>query len=145
MQVILLEDVQSLGRKGTVVEVSEGYARNFLFPAHLAIEATAKSLEDKSQRENREQGKAKKAEREDKKLAAQLDGVEVVVKAKADKGKLYAAVGPKQVRDALKEQEGYKIDEDLIEMQPMKEIGSQEVVVNFPSGYEATLTVIVEA
>lgn len=145
MQVILLEDVQSLGRKGTVVEVSEGYARNFLFPAHLGIEANAKTLEVKEEKERREKGKEKKAAREDQKMAAQLEGVEVVVQAKADKGKLYAAVGPKQVRDALKEQEGVKVDEAWIEMQPMKEVGAQEVIVNFPSGYEATMTVTVES
>lgn len=144
MQVILLEDVKSLGRKGDVVEVSEGYARNFLFPAHYAIEANPKTLSDKQDAEKREKGKEKKQEREDKKMASQLDGVEVVVKAKAEKGKLYAAVGPKQVRDALKDM-GHKIDEEQVEMTPMKETGSQEIIINFATGYEATITVVVEA
>lgn len=126
-----------------MVEVSEGYARNFLFPAHLAIEATAKSLAQKDEQEQREKGKEKKQEREDKKAAAQLEGEEVVIKAKAEKGKLYAAVGPKQVKEALKAM-GHKIDEDQVEMEPMKETGSQEVIINFSSGYEATITVVVE-
>lgn len=143
MQVILLEDVKAHGHKGDVVEVSEGYARNFLFPAHLAIEATSASLRALSEREERGKRKEKKAEKEEKKQAAALDGLEVVVKAKSEGGKLFAAVGPKQVRDALKEM-GYAVDEAQIEMEPMKEVGSAEGIVNFSSGYEATITVIVE-
>lgn len=144
MQVILLEDVASHGRKGTVVEVSEGYARNFLFPAHLAIEASPKALNDKSEKEQRELGKQKKAEKEDRKNAAALDGVEVVITAKSDGGKLYAAVGSKDVRSALKEL-GHKVDEDQIEMDPVKEVGTTSAIVNFSNGYEATITVVVES
>lgn len=143
MQVILLEDVASHGRKGTVVEVSEGYARNFLFPAHLAIEASPKALNAKSEKEQREKGKEKKAEKEDRKAAAALDGLEIVITAKSDGGKLYAAVGPKDVKAALKEL-GHKVDEDQIEMTPMKEAGSGSAIVNFVSGYEATVDIIVE-
>lgn len=143
MQVILLEDVKAHGRKGEVVEVSEGYARNFLFPAHLGIEATAAALSAMDEREKSEKRKVKRSERDDKKQAAALDGLEVIVKAKSEGGKLFAAVGPKQLREALKDM-GHKIDEEQIEMTPMKDIGSGEATVNFPSGYEATLTVIVE-
>lgn len=96
-------------------------------------------------KEKEESGKRKekKAEKEDKKQAAALDGLEVIVKAKSEGGKLFAAVGPKQVRDALKDI-GHKVDEEQIEMTPIKEIGSGEAIVNFSSGYEATVTVIVE-
>ncbi len=144
MQVILLEDVKSLGRKSTVVEVSEGYARNFLFPAHLALEANAKSLAEKERKEESGKRKVKKQELEDKKLAAKLDGVEVLIAAKSEGGKLFAAVGPKQVREALKEM-GYKVDEEQIEMTPIKEPGSRDAVINFDSGYEANITIVVEA
>lgn len=144
MQVILLEDVPAHGRKGTVVEVSEGYARNFLFPAHLAIEASPKALSDKADKEKREKTKEKKAEKEDRKMAAELDGIEVVITAKSDGGKLYAAVGPKDVRSALKGL-GHKVDAEQIEMEPVKEVGTTSAIVNFSSGYEATITVIVES
>ncbi len=143
MQVILLTDVPSHGRKGAVVEVSEGYARNFLFPAHLAIEASPKALSEKKEKEDREKGKEKKAEKEDRALAAKIDGSEVVITAKSEGGKLFAAVGPKDVRAALKEL-GYKVDEDWIEMEPVKEPGTTSAIVNFPTGYEATVTVVVE-
>lgn len=144
MQVILLEDVPAHGRKGTVVEVSEGYARNFLFPAHLAIEASPKALGDKKEKEQRDKAKDKKAEKEERKLAADLDGLEVFIAAKSDGGKLYAAVGAKDVRVALKDL-GYKVDAEQIEMEPVKEIGTTSAIVNFSSGYEATITVIVES
>lgn len=144
MQVILLEDVRALGRKGDVVEVSEGYARNFLFPAHLALEATAKSLAEKEQKEESGKRKVKKAEQEDRKLAAKLDGVEVVIAAKSEGGKLFAAVGPRQVREGLKEL-GYKVDEEQIAMEPIKEACTRDAVVNFDSGYEANITIVVEA
>lgn len=144
MQVILLDDVRALGRKGTVVDVPEGYARNFLFPQHLAVEASAKSLREKDEKEASAKRKTKKEEAAEQRLASQIDGLEVVIQAKADKGSLYAAVGPKQVREGLKEQ-GYKVDEEFIEMTPMKEVGTQEVTVSFPSGFEAMITVSVEA
>lgn len=144
MQVILLEDVKAHGRKGEIVEVSEGYARNFLFPAHLGIEATAASVSAMKEKEESGRRKAKRTEKEDKKQAAALDGLEVVVQAKSDGGKLFAAVGPKAVREALKDM-GYKVDEEQIEMTPMKDVGTAEAIINFDSGYEATVTVVVEA
>lgn len=143
MQAILLEDVKAHGRKGQVVEVSEGYARNFLFPAHLAIEATATSLNAAKEKEESGKRKEKKTEKEEKKQAASLDGLEIIVKAKSEGGKLFAAVGPKQVREALKE-DGYKVDEEQIEMTPIKDVGTGEAIINFSSGYEATITIIVE-
>ena len=144
MQVILLDDVRALGRKGTVVDVPQGYAMNFLFPQHLAVEASTKKLAQKEEQEQTAKRRSKKEETQEKALAAKLDGVEVVIVAKAEKGTLYAAVGPKQVKEALKEQ-GYKVDEDVIEMQPTKEIGSHEVTLSFPSGFEALVNVIIEA
>lgn len=77
-------------------------------------------------------------------MAAKLDGMEVVISAKSEGGKLFAAVGPKQVRDGLKEM-GYKVDEDLIEMEPIKESGTTSAIINFPTGYEANITIVVEA
>lgn len=144
MQVILLEDVKAHGRKGEVVEVSEGYARNFLFPAHYAIEATTSAVNAMNEREKSEKRKVKRSEKDDKKIAAALDGLEIVVQAKSEGGKLFAAVGPKAVRDALKEL-GHKVDEEQIEMTPIKDVGTGEAVVNFDSGYEATISIVVEA
>lgn len=87
--------------------------------------------------------RVKKDEKQDRRLAEQIDGLEVIVQAKADKGTLYASVGPKDVAVALKDL-GFKVNPDFIEMESIKEIGSSEVTVNFPSGFEAMITVAVE-
>lgn len=143
MQVILLGDVRALGRKGAVVDVPEGYARNFLFPQHLAVEASQKSLRAKAETEAAQKSRVKKDEKQERKLAEAIDGLEVVVVAKADKGTLYAAVGPKEIAAALKEQ-GYKVDPGFIETSPIKEVGTSEVTISFPSGFEAMVAVAVE-
>lgn len=144
MQVILLDDVRALGCKGTVVTVPDGYAMNFLFPQHLAVEASPKKLAHNEEQEQSAKRREKKEEKLEKKLAAELDGIEVVIQVKAEKGTLYAAVGPKQVKEALKEQ-GYKVDEEYIEMELVKEVGSREVTISFPSGFEAVVQVVIEA
>lgn len=143
MKVILLEDVKTLGRKGDVVETSEGYARNFLFPQHLCLEASPAALAQLEIQKKTVKNKEKKADNEEKKLAAQLDGVEVIIEAKADAGKLYAAIGPKDIAKALKAQ-GYSVAVNLITFAPQKELGTYEAVVEFESGFEATITVIIE-
>lgn len=144
MKVILLADVKSLGREGDVVDVSEGYARNFLFPQHKAVEATEGTLRQKDEREKSAARKEKKAEKEEKALAASVDGQEVIIEAKADGGKLFAAVTAKDVAKALKEQD-LKVSDKLIAFEPKKETGTFEAVVNFPSGFDATVTVVIEA
>ena len=83
MKLILLEDVKNLGREGDIVEVSEGYARNFLFPQHLAVEATPQAIEQKKEREQSAVRKIKKADKEAQKIVHSVDGVEAVVKVKA--------------------------------------------------------------
>ncbi len=110
----------------------------------MAIEASPKALNEKIEKEQRVIGQQKKAEKEDRKNAAALDGLEIVISAKSDGGKLYAAVGPRDVKSALKEL-GHKVDEDQIEMEPVKEVGTVNVIVNFSNGYEATVTVVVES
>ena len=143
MKIILLADVKALGRKGELAETSEGYARNFLFPQHLALEASPKALADLESKKQISKNKEKKAEKEEKKIAAALDGVEVIIPVKTDGDKLYAAIGPKDVAKALKE-EGYSVSADLITFNPQKEVGTFEATVEFASGFEATVAVIIE-
>ncbi len=143
MKLILLGDVNSLGREGDVVEVSEGYARNFLFPQHLAVEATPQALEQKKQREQSVVKKIKKADKEAQKIIHNIDGVEVVIKAKSEKGKLYASVTDKGVIEALKEQ-GFKLPKEAkVEYLSKKEIGTSDATVSI-GDYEAGITVTIE-
>ncbi|EKD47052.1 MAG: hypothetical protein ACD_66C00244G0003 [uncultured bacterium] len=143
MKIILLEDVKTIGMKGDVKEVQEGYARNFLFPQHLAVEATEHSIRQQDEKKKAATAREKKQEKMDKLAVSKVDGVEVVISAKADKGKLYAAVTAKDVSEGLKEQ-GFKIDPDDIEFASTKETGSYEAIVS-KGDYESGITVIIEA
>ena len=144
MKVILLKEVKNVGLEGEVVDVSEGYARNFLFPQHMGIEASETKLKDKEDKAKAAAKRAKKEEQAEKKLAHDLDGVEVLLTEKANQGTLYGSVGPKEVAQALKEL-GYKVDPSSISFAPKKDVGSYEATVAFESGFEATIRVVVEA
>ncbi|MBT4856828.1 50S ribosomal protein L9 [Candidatus Uhrbacteria bacterium] len=144
MKVILLEDVKSQGKEGDVVEVSEGYARNFLYPQHLAIEVTPQILAERAAKAKSEANKSRKDDKSARKLAASVDGSEVIIKAKADGGSLYASVTASDIAKELKSQ-GYKVKKDQIQFEGTKEVGASEVTVSFPNAYDVTITLIVEA
>lgn len=144
MKVILLEDVKQLGLKGDVVTVAEGYARNFLFPQHLGIEATDAKINQMKEQEKAVEKKQKKASKAEQELAATVDGQEIILQMKTDGDKLYAAIQPKDITAALKEQ-GIQLEKKLIQLPQIKEIGTYEVPVVFPGGFEAQIRVIIES
>ncbi len=142
MLVSLLNDVRALGPKGAIVDVPEGYARSFLFPEHLAVLATKdvvaadKALDDRP--------RETKTEREERELAAEIDGLEIVRSVKEEKGIPALAIEKEDVKQGLKEL-GFKVPLQCISMKPLKEFGTFEVPVLFPSGFESQLSVIIEA
>lgn len=145
MKIVLLKDVSSYGKEGDIIEVSDGYARNFLFPQNLAVPATAQAV-DAAETKKKTIIKGKKKEiKEAGRLASALDGLEIIVSSKATpEGKLYAAVSAKEVAEAIKK-ENIKIDPAWVEFSlPIKETGSYEVVINLPHGFEARLNLAVE-
>lgn len=145
MKVILMQDVKALGRRGDVVNVSDGYALNFLFPQNLGVQATEQSIQRMREQEAKATRVVKKDVVEAKKLASKLDGFELLLKEKVSEGGVfYAAVTAKSVAAALKKA-GYPVGEDAVEMPPIKEPGEREVTVNLPQGFEARINIIVEA
>lgn len=129
-----------------MIEVSDGHARNFLFPQNLAVSATPDALRAKKEREEREKKAAHKELSVYGDLAAQLDGFELTLEQKmSEHGTFYGAVTQQQIADALKK-EGYKqIDKSMITLDhPIKEPGEATVKVSFPHGFEAEVRVIVE-
>lgn len=146
MKVILMADVKTLGRRGGVVEVSDGYARNFLFPQNLAIQATEASIRRMKEQEAAAERQTKRGMKEAGNLAEKLEGYELVLEEKVSEGgKLYAAVTGKAIAKALRKAK-FEVEEDMIELsQPIKEVGEREVIVSLPHGFEATVRVRVEA
>ncbi len=141
MKVILQQDVRDHGKKGQMVEVSDGYARNYLFPRKLAVPATADAvntmkLKEKARLRQIEEEKAKAMEN-----AKRLESLVVKISAKAGEGgKLFGSVTNKDISDALREQYGIEIEKGRINIaDPIKSYGSYEVKVKF--GYEINGTV----
>lgn len=143
MKIILLQDDKKLGKKGDLIEVSEGYARNFILPKKLGVEATPKNMNDlKLQRANsdriaQEQLDAAKA------LAALLEDKQVVVKIKAGEGgRAFGSVSSKEIAAACKEQHGIELDKKKIQLpESLKNFGSYEVAIKLHPQVTGKLTV----
>ncbi|MCX6762331.1 MAG: 50S ribosomal protein L9 [Candidatus Moranbacteria bacterium] len=142
MKVILLKNVDKLGKEGEVKEVADGYARNFLIPQDLAKSATEQALREA------ELNTAKKSKidqtglEEAQKLAEQLDGRELFIKVKEKEGKLFGSVNEKTIAKTLADEE-LKIDPENVKLEePIKEVGDYEVRLELPHGLEANIKVI---
>ncbi|WP_301859298.1 50S ribosomal protein L9 [uncultured Megasphaera sp.] len=131
MKVILLQDVKKLGKKGEIVEVSEGYGRNFLIPRKLAAPGTAGNINDAKQKQAAAKHKAQVASDEAVVLASQLKKVELTVSVKVGEGgKVFGAITGKNISDAAKEQYGIDLDKKKVEIkEPIKALGTYDVVI----------------
>ncbi|MDA8337751.1 MAG: 50S ribosomal protein L9, partial [Nitrospiraceae bacterium] len=142
MQVILKEDVKDLGHIGDLVNVKEGYARNFLIPKGLAVEANPKNLKALEHEKRKIQELVKKAKTAAEELASKVSGTTVTIKAKAgEEDKLFGSVTVMDIADALKK-EGMDIDKKKIVMEePIKRLGNYTVSVKIHSEVSAQLNV----
>ncbi len=140
MKVILLAAVKGVGRIDEVKEVSEGYARNFLFPNHLAVPADQKKLQAVQGKHAREAKEVAGELAVEQKLASRLDGFELeIVDKVSPSGKLFAAITPVRVADGLRKS-GFSVKKEQIQMKSIKEPGTYAVTVVFKHGIEASLT-----
>ena len=146
MKVILLEDVKSLGKKGQIVDVSDGYARNFILAKKLGLEATSKNLNDLKLKKAHENKLAAQRLQEAKDFAAKLEGLQVTLKIKAGEGgKLFGSISSKEIAEAAKEQLGLEIDKKkLVLPNPIKAIGTTDVPVKLHPQVTGELKVIVQ-
>ena len=147
MKVILQQDVKKVGSKGDVVEVSEGYGRNFLLPKKLAVEATAANLETAKQKANSAARKKQQATDEARLLAAQLEKVSVKVAVRTgDGGKLFGSVTGKDVADALAKEHGIDVDRRKISLKSeVTGAGEYEAVIKVHPEIQSTIRVLVVA
>ncbi len=148
MDIVLLEDVKTLGKKGQIVKVNDGYARNFILPKKLGVEATAKNLNDlKLQKANAERIAAQQLA-EAKALAEKLSGLSVTISMKAGEGgRAFGSVSGKEISKAITDQLKMDIDKKKFQLtDPIKTFGTHEVPIKLHRDVTAKLAVkVVEA
>ena len=147
MKVILLQDVKTLGKKGEIVDVNDGYARNFILKKNLGLEATGKNLNDlKLQNRNAEKVAKEKLEAAQK-LAKDLEDKFVTVKIQAGvEGKVFGSISSKEIALEAKKQLGLEIDKKKIVISDaIKSLGTYNVNIKLHKDVTATLAVKVEA
>ncbi|HDY72558.1 MAG TPA: 50S ribosomal protein L9 [bacterium] len=145
MRIILLKDIENLGKKNEIKEIKDGYARNFLIPKGLAKIATKKAME---QLESEKELEVQKAEEELQKTQAfveSIDGREFIITIKVgDEGQLFESITPQKIHEILK-QSGFDIQKTQIEIsQPIKELGEFPVKIKFEHNLEAQISIMVE-
>ena len=144
MDVILKADVKGLGKKGEKVKASDGYARNFLFPKGLAVEANAQSLTELRNREQANQHKIDVEVAAANESKAKLQGKDVKMTAKAgNNGKLFGSVTSKEVAAEISKQFAVKVDKRKISMDDIKTFGSYKIEVKLYTNIVAEMTVMV--
>lgn len=146
MKIILTQDVKKLGKKGEIIEVNDGYARNYILPQKLGIEANSKNMNDLKLQKMKEEKDAQKLLDEAKELAEKISAQAVVVKMKAGEGgKVFGSVSAKEIAEAVKKQCSLEIDKKKIQMQePIKSFGFHEVGIKLHPMVTGTLRVKVE-
>ncbi len=147
MKIILNQDVKKLGKKGDVVEVAKGYARNYLLPQKLGIKATEKNilLAEKMQ-QKRQASIEENIELANSIKEGLADAKIVIAENSTDEGTLYASVSNESIIEAIEKFSGYKIVEDQIADNSIKEIGLHNVTINLSGdvSFEVTLEIVPE-
>ncbi len=143
MKVILLVDVKGVGKKQEIVNVSDGYARNFLSPRRMAMDATPGAAKELEKKQAAERARETERRMEAEKKAASLRGKVVVVKAKCgSQGRLYGSITGAEIAQALKEQHGVDVDKKKIDLaETIRTVGETDIVVKLYPEISAKMTV----
>ena len=146
MKVILLEDVKSLGKKGQLVDVSDGYARNFILAKKLGLEATSKNMNDLKLKKAHEDKVAAEVLAEAQALGAQIEKESITLSIKmGENGRTFGSISSKEIAEAIKSQLGHDIDKKKIVMKDaLKAPGTRTVGIKLHTKVTADLTVKIE-
>jgi len=146
MEVLLLKDVDRQGRAGEVIRVSDGYARNFLIPRGLAVQASPGAIKQAEREREAEDRRAAHELSEAQALAQTLDGVTVSFQARAgETDRLYGSITKANIAEALEAQIGQEVDRRKIEMdESLKELGTHAITIRLAPEAEAKVTVVIE-
>ena len=143
MEVILLEDVKTLGKKGQIVKINDGYARNYVLPKKLGLEATAKNLNDLKLQKARQAKEEAQELADAKALAVKIEEKAVTVSMKiGEGGRTFGAISTKEIAAEAKQQLGLDIDKKKMKLdEPKKTLGTHDVTVKLHKDVTATLKV----
>lgn len=147
MKVILTQDVKNLGQEGDIKDVSDGYARNYLIPRGLVVEATKANLKEKEDQASRLQKQKDREQTEAQAIHDRINGKNITVTARSGGGdKLFGAVTAKEIADALNKQFKVKVDKKKVDLgEPIKHLGEYPVKIKIYPLIQAEITVRVEA
>jgi large subunit ribosomal protein L9 len=144
MKVILSQDVKSLGKKGELVNTSDGYARNYLFPRKLAVEANSQAMTELANRENAQKHKIAVETEEAQQAAEKISGKTVNIKAKAGQGgRLFGSVTAKEIAEYVKKEFGIDVDKRKITVDDIKAFGNYPATIKLYQGVSAEFYVMV--
>lgn len=142
MKVVLLKDVEKLGKEGEIKEVAEGYARNFLIPQNFVKPATEQAVQEVELKKEKKTKSDQMELAEAQKIAEQLDGRELFIKVKEKDGTLFGSVNEKTIAKTFAN-EGMKVDPKNVKLEePIKEVGDYDVKLELDHGLEANIKVI---
>lgn len=146
MKVVLLKDVKNIGKRDEILNVSDGYARNFLFPQKLAAEATPGTLKELERKRAAQDAREAERRAEAEAKAALLKNKVVTLEVKCgDKGRLYGSVTAAEVADALEKQHGIQVDKRKLDIgDPIREVGVRDITVWLYSGVTTPMKLNVE-
>lgn len=143
MKVILLQDIKGVGKKDEVINSSDGYARNFLFPKKMALEANAENMSKLKAKNDSKNFKRSQEEDEAKKIAKQMEGILMKIKVKAgENGKIFGGVTAKEISENLKKQYNIEVDKKKIELKDtIKNIGTLTINIKLFDGVIGNLKI----
>lgn len=144
MQVIFLQDVKNVGKKGQLKNVPDGYARNFLFVKKLATQATPQAIAKLKQEEQKRKLQESLEKQEIQKMADALRDKKIVIKARAKDGKLFGSITPKEIVAEIRKTHGIAISEKAVTEGHIKELGEKNVKLSFDFGISATIVIAIE-
>lgn len=144
MKVVLLQNIENLGKKHEVKEVADGYARNFLLPNNLAKLATVSAVIEVEDFQKKKEEEAEKDLEMVQELASQLDGLELEMKVKVAKnGKLYAAINSERILQAMRDRGIETGKARVVLKEPIKNLGEYEITIEMDHGLEANIKLII--
>ena len=143
MQIILLQDVKNIGKKGQIKNVPDGYARNFLLAKKLAAAATQATISQVKTEEAKKNEQIAFEKQETQKIASEINGKRIIIKSRSKNGKLFGSITAKEIALEIKKI-GFEIPEKAIVADHIKELGEKKVSINLSFGIKAVIILVVE-